>query len=237
MECPVFRGILRYRGIHAQARLLKINDFKAGNAIAGSAHMSDVRLYHRDRLQSTSRFQDLKLLSSPALCASRPFALQPPRTRTLIISKVIDLCREADLTSIEGVSKFILESAPVTAVGNFYQWTEALTGLPWGLNILLCSFSLQLLFNVPANVYLVLLPIYAIQKTILFSWTCDDNSFALAGEMDDWQRKTHGWYAGNKVISFTCTKPGKFCDGKFVYFHLSFNDCPQILTWHLCTAM
>ncbi|XP_026276661.1 uncharacterized protein LOC113205308 [Frankliniella occidentalis] len=162
MECHISRGFLSLRQLSRKAVHDHCNRLQDGRVVFGCLQAVEKRLYHKNSsphsnssLCPAARLHSLNLLCSPALSASRSLAFRPRQTRGIVISKIIDAFRNAEITSVEGFSKFIIDSAPVSAIRHFYELMEATTGLPWAANIVLCSFVLQLILNVPANVYMI----------------------------------------------------------------------------------
>lgn len=151
MGCHAARGVRRLLHAHAGFGRGLLGALGCPAAAAPGLQVGDGRLYHRAAPVPASR---LRLLGSPVL--SRPPSCPCPCTRqlqqsrTIIISKIIEVLREAKLTSFEDA----LQSAPVLAAKHLYEWAEASTGLPWAADIILVSTGLQLLFGVPAYVYL-----------------------------------------------------------------------------------
>ncbi|XP_034244852.1 cytochrome c oxidase assembly protein COX18, mitochondrial-like isoform X2 [Thrips palmi] len=156
MECHAVRGVARAASAQFRPNLHLCFNLKVSSAAADSVPASDRRLYHHYSVPSLPRSHRINLRgASPLSTIDRGFSPSPAlQTRTIIISKVIEAFRDADITSIEGLSKFILESTPVTAVSSVYEWSQALTGLPGVANLVLCSTVLQLLLNTPAIIYM-----------------------------------------------------------------------------------
>lgn len=157
MECHISRSILRLSSSPATPTYFRYNVFKSVKVIPSCIQGTEKRLYHSDSGGlpfKLPRINRMILLSTPVLTSKQSLTYRPQLARTLIVSKIIDTLREAELTSLFGISKFIIESTPVSMVRSVYEWSEATTGLPWAANILLCSLIMQFIFNAPANVYL-----------------------------------------------------------------------------------
>lgn len=159
MECHAVRGVLRARSFHLKSSPLYFSHLKVSSVAVDCVPANDRRLYHHHSVPFLPRSRHINLLATSPLTAGRSRcvvpSLAPLQTRTIIISRVIEAFRDADITSMEGLTKFILESTPVTTVSSVYEWSLATTGLPCAANIVLCSTVLQLVFNTPAIVYLV----------------------------------------------------------------------------------
>ncbi|KAK3931584.1 Cytochrome c oxidase assembly protein COX18, mitochondrial [Frankliniella fusca] len=157
MKCHISRGLSHLRHVSGGAIYGRSGSLVDRRVEFVGAEAADGRLYHSEGCRPCPWHlrPGLGLLSAPALASQRALALRPPHTRSIIISKIIDTFRNAEITSVEGFSKFIIESAPVGAVRHFYELLEATTGLPWAANIVLCSAILQIILNGPANIYMV----------------------------------------------------------------------------------
>lgn len=149
----MFRGLARFRSLHVHTRHTDSFHFIARNTIAGCLHTNNVRLYHRDRILPNSRSRKMNMLSSPALSASHPFIPQPAQTRSIMISKLIEVCREANITSWGDFVMFLMQTTPVTMLRQFYELTHEVTGLPWVPSIILGSICVQSVLSVPILIY------------------------------------------------------------------------------------
>lgn len=147
---------MRLTSLNGRAIHIRENDMKGVKVIVGNIQLNEKRLYHGYISPIlTSRHGRPYLISAPVLSSRNYLLAHPIQSRSLVISKIIEAFRSADVTSVAGLSNFIIESTPVTAIRSVYELLEDVTGLPWGANILLCSFLLQLIFSVPVNIYMV----------------------------------------------------------------------------------
>lgn len=147
---------MRLTCLNGRAIHFRENDVRAVKVIVGNIQLNEKRLYHGYTSPiSTTRFGRPNFVSAPLLSSGNYLIAHPIQSRNLVISKIIEAFRSADVTSVAGLSNFIIESTPVTAIRSVYELSEDFTGLPWGANILLCSFLLQFIFSVPVNIYMV----------------------------------------------------------------------------------